>query len=70
MFSYLVDEHDMDVAIKAFKLMIQLTRTEPLASALKLTNSVTKKTELFWPGDANPDTVSSHGQCFGRIGSY
>ncbi|KAJ7222417.1 GMC oxidoreductase [Mycena pura] len=55
---YLSDQHDLQVHIKAIRLALRIARAEPLASALALPDDSKDESTFFWPGDADPDTVS------------
>ncbi|KAK6975046.1 GMC oxidoreductase [Favolaschia claudopus] len=55
---YLSDERDLRVLIKAARLALGIARTEPLASFLDLPADSNDESAYFWPGDANPHTVS------------
>ncbi|KAK6992437.1 exonuclease domain-containing protein, partial [Favolaschia claudopus] len=55
---YFSNEHDLHVLIKATCLGLRIARAEPLASMLDLPADSDDESTFFWPGDANPDTVS------------
>ncbi|KAK6996808.1 GMC oxidoreductase [Favolaschia claudopus] len=55
---YFSNEHDLHVLIKATRLGLRIARAEPLASMLDLPADSDDESTFFWPGDANPDTVS------------
>ncbi|KAJ6506186.1 GMC oxidoreductase [Mycena vitilis] len=57
---YFSDPRDLAVVIKAIRLALRICRTEPLVSALDLAADSNVQSTFFWPGDANPDTGSSH----------
>ncbi|KAJ7612768.1 GMC oxidoreductase [Roridomyces roridus] len=56
--NYLSDTRDLSVLIKATRLALRLARAEPLASTLSLPADSKDESTYFWPGDADPDTVS------------
>lgn len=58
--NYGADENDLAVVAKAARLAMRIARTEPLASQLDLPADSKDETTYFWPGDANPDTISDH----------
>ncbi len=54
--SYLENESDLNIMVKALRLVLRIARTEPLASKLHLQPRGEKTQEnIFWPGDADPD---------------
>lgn len=56
--SYLADESDVNVLIKAIRFSLNLARTEPLASALELQNlEPAADSGDYWLGDADPSKV-------------
>ena len=56
--SYLADESDVYVLIKAIRFSLNLARTEPLASALELQNlEPAADSGDYWLGDADPSKV-------------
>ncbi|KAJ7619827.1 GMC oxidoreductase [Mycena polygramma] len=55
---YFSDPRDLAVVIKSIRLALRICRTEPLMSALDLVADSNDQSTFFWPGDANPDTVS------------
>ena len=59
MTSYLADESDINVLIKATRFSLNLARTEPLASALDLRNLTEPAPDVsdYWPGDADHTKV-------------
>ena len=65
-YSYLSTESDMNVMLKALRLVLRIGRAEPLRSKLlleKLPRKSEKATpgsegDFFWPGDADPDAVT------------
>ncbi|CDO68788.1 GMC oxidoreductase [Trametes cinnabarina] len=54
--NYLADENDVKMLVKAVRFLLALARTPPLSDALEFRES-TKKGDMFWPGDADPDKV-------------
>ncbi|KAJ6474436.1 GMC oxidoreductase [Mycena vitilis] len=55
---YFSDARDLTVLVKAARLALRIARTEPLLGALDLPKDSQDQSTFFWPGDANPDTVS------------
>ncbi|KAJ7278858.1 GMC oxidoreductase [Mycena rebaudengoi] len=55
---YFVDEKDMTVLIKAVRLALRIARTAPLSAYLELPEDSKDQSTFFWPGDANPDTLT------------
>ncbi|KAJ7461324.1 GMC oxidoreductase [Mycena galericulata] len=55
---YFSNEHDLRVLVKATRLALRIARTEPLSAALDLPADSKDQSTFFWPGDADPDTVS------------
>ncbi|KAJ7093831.1 GMC oxidoreductase [Mycena belliarum] len=55
---YLSDEQDLKVLIKATRLAMRITRAAPLSGAMDLPKDSKDSSTFFWPGDANPDTVT------------
>ncbi|KAL1758856.1 GMC oxidoreductase [Schizophyllum commune] len=56
--NYGADENDLAIVAKAARLAMRIARTEPLASQLDLPEDSRDESTYFWPGDANPDTLS------------
>ncbi|KAJ6617203.1 GMC oxidoreductase [Mycena sp. CBHHK59/15] len=55
---YFSNQADLNVLIKATRLALRIARASPLSSRLDLPEDSKDQTTFFWPGDANPDTVS------------
>ncbi|KAJ7861609.1 GMC oxidoreductase [Mycena leptocephala] len=55
---YFSNEHDLRVLLKATRLALRIARAEPLSSALDLPADSKDTSTFFWPGDADPDSVS------------
>ncbi|KAJ7145563.1 GMC oxidoreductase [Mycena epipterygia] len=55
---FLSDKRDMKVLLKATRLGLRIARAEPLFDVLDLPDDSKDKSTFFWPGDANPDSVS------------
>ncbi|KAI9058827.1 GMC oxidoreductase [Trametes sanguinea] len=55
--NYLADENDLNLLVKSVRFLLHLARTPPLSDALEFRAS-TKKGDMFWPGDADPDKVT------------
>ncbi|KAE9398602.1 GMC oxidoreductase [Gymnopus androsaceus JB14] len=55
---YLSDPHDLQVLLKSVRLAMHIARTPPLADILELPKDSADQSTFFWPGDANPETVS------------
>ena len=58
--SYFASPHDLDILVRGVRLILRLARTEPLASLLDYEPSpdgVLDGEDIFWPGNADPDTV-------------
>ena len=47
------------VALRGMRLAMHLARTEPLKSMLALKAHSVDKTDMFWPGDADPNQVTA-----------
>ncbi|KAL1668700.1 GMC oxidoreductase [Schizophyllum commune] len=56
--NYGADENDLAIVAKAARLAMRIARTDPLASQLDLPADSKDESTYFWPGDANPDTIS------------
>jgi len=50
-------ENDMKVFVKGMRLAMRIARSEPLKSHLQLKDHSMDTTDVFWPGDADPDQV-------------
>ncbi|KAJ7076687.1 GMC oxidoreductase [Mycena belliarum] len=55
---YLSNEQDLKVLIKATRLAMRIARAAPLSGAMDLPKDSQDSSTFFWPGDANPDTVT------------
>ncbi|KAJ7619828.1 GMC oxidoreductase [Mycena polygramma] len=55
---YFSNTRDLSVLVKAARLALRIARTEPLSNALDLPKDSKDLSTFFWPGDADPDTVS------------
>ncbi|KAJ7072896.1 GMC oxidoreductase [Mycena amicta] len=55
---YLSNARDLEVIIKAARLALRIARTDPLGTALALPEDSQDESTFFWPGDANPDTIT------------
>ncbi|KAL7278688.1 hypothetical protein ACG7TL_007690 [Trametes sanguinea] len=55
--NYLADENDLNLLVKSVRFLLHFARTPPLSDALEFRAS-TKKGDMFWPGDADPDKVT------------
>ncbi|KAL1743973.1 GMC oxidoreductase [Schizophyllum fasciatum] len=56
--NYGADENDLAIVAKAARLAMRIARSEPLASQLDLPADSKDESTYFWPGDANPDTIT------------
>ncbi|KAF7290097.1 GMC oxidoreductase [Mycena chlorophos] len=52
------DAQDLRVLVKATRLALRIVRAAPLAGIVELPEHDDDKTTYFWPGDADPDTVT------------
>ncbi|KAF7320668.1 GMC oxidoreductase [Mycena chlorophos] len=52
------DAQDLRVLVKATRLALRIVRAAPLARIVRLPEHSEDKTTYFWPGDADPDTVT------------
>ncbi|KAI0295836.1 GMC oxidoreductase [Multifurca ochricompacta] len=57
-------ENDYNVAIKGLRFVLRLARTQSMKNVLDVKPHSTNQSDMFWPGDADPDQTSS-----ARIGS-
>ncbi|KAJ6600363.1 GMC oxidoreductase [Mycena vulgaris] len=55
---YFSNTKDLEVLIKGTRLALRIARSEPLVNSLDLPEDSKDQSTFFWPGDANPDTVS------------
>ncbi|OBZ71487.1 L-sorbose 1-dehydrogenase [Grifola frondosa] len=55
--NYLSHQSDVNMMIKATRLLLRIARTKSLSSWLDVKNSTEPTGDFFWPGDADPDTV-------------
>ncbi|KAF8123816.1 GMC oxidoreductase [Mycena galopus ATCC 62051] len=55
---YLFNKNDLGILIKATRLALRIARAEPIASSLELPEDSKDETTYFWPGDADPDTLT------------
>ncbi|KAH9920281.1 GMC oxidoreductase [Fomitopsis serialis] len=55
--NYFQSESDLNVVLRGTRILLQVARTEPLASLLE-TTTVTDQEDTFWPGHADPDKVT------------
>lgn len=49
---------DVEKLAKGLRILLQITRAQPLSDKLLLKEDSTNKNDFFWPGDASPSTVS------------
>ncbi|OBZ71183.1 L-sorbose 1-dehydrogenase [Grifola frondosa] len=56
--NYLSHQSDVNMMIKATRLLLRVARTKSLSTWLDVKNSAEPTGDFFWPGDADPDTVS------------
>lgn len=55
--SHFASENDLNVVLRGVRLLLKLARTEPVSSALNLSDQTKALEDIFWPGDADPDKV-------------
>ena len=60
MLRYLSDESDVNLIVRSMRLCMNLARTAPLIDQLDLRprSGPDGPDDIFWPGDADPDTIS------------
>ncbi|KAH9850503.1 GMC oxidoreductase [Lenzites betulinus] len=58
--NYFATVTDMNLMIKAVRLLLRIARTAPLCDALDLCTAVGPRSadDIFWPGDADPDKIT------------
>ncbi|TFK51151.1 GMC oxidoreductase [Heliocybe sulcata] len=59
--NYLHQESDLNLLLRAIHLQRAIARTPPFSEILELTDAVTDKNDMFWPGDAHPSTLTEDG---------
>ncbi|TFK35709.1 GMC oxidoreductase [Crucibulum laeve] len=55
--NYFDSENDLNVVVRAVRLILRMARAKPLASVLEL-HPEANKNPIFWPGSADPDEVT------------
>ncbi|KAF8582835.1 GMC oxidoreductase [Ramaria rubella] len=81
--NYFTAENDMVTLVRGVRLSLRMARSPPLAEQLLLKDDAEDSNDLYFPGDANPDTISDevlrryisstaetlyHPMCTARIG--
>ncbi|KAI0739391.1 GMC oxidoreductase [Daedaleopsis nitida] len=57
--NYLATESDWNIVIKSVRLLLKIANTSPLKEVLDIRTSDKPNDEIFWPGDADPDKIST-----------
>ena len=48
---------DLETFVRGIRLSLRIARSEPLAGQLLLKEDMDESTDVFFPGDADPDNV-------------